>query len=82
MFEQHSNATVVSRQSSYERVWSKPMTALAREYGISVPLPAAYNNRTVIVRRRIYVYPKIYVNRWDSCYPFEPMLLFRPYAFS
>ncbi len=35
MFEQHSNATVVSRQSLYERVWSKPMTALAKGYGIS-----------------------------------------------
>lgn len=35
MFEQHSNATVVSRQSLYEGVWSKPMTVLAKEYGIS-----------------------------------------------
>lgn len=35
MFEQHRNATVVSRQSLYDQVWSKPMTALAKEYGIS-----------------------------------------------
>lgn len=28
-------ATEVSRQSLYEQVWSKPMTKLARDYGIS-----------------------------------------------